>query len=218
MHVDGVERIHVDGVLGEDCTLGLACRAGGVDQQQWIIRTARLQRAVSAVIPQERCPRDRLAVLAGWQDAGNCIGIVRRMKHHTDLRILQDVTQFRRSEPPVQRRQDEPQPRRGKNRDDLDFAVLAVPGNRVARLEAKRVGHGGGSGRNEAVQLAIAQRPVVTRYGGSVRLLRSMFGNPCGNAAHSSRSPGLYSASRPIRSRQISAVHGSMSEPQRESR
>ena len=67
--------------------------------------------------------------------------------------------------------------------------------------------------RSEAIQFLLCDSGLLRRFAP-----RNDGESFAGNPGYSSLSPGSYSASRPMRSRQSSAVQGSISEPQRLSR
>ena len=132
-------------------------------------------------------------------------------------------------EPEVQWREDGPDPGAGKQQHQHQWMVQAQPGHPVAGADALGSQHGLGGG-NPPGQLAIADGFLLEAQGDLGRPLRRPLVDDAGEASRhrsllarshrsqSSDSPDSYRASRPIRSRHSSAVHGSIRLPQRESR
>ena len=210
------------GLLCEYGALGPSRCARGVDDQQ---RRAPIDirfAAVAAIGSHQVGQRD--ATVGRMIQANNlrlrgCDRARERLGHEqcAHIGVGQDELQFRHRKPPVQRHQHRAQPRAGVEQHQVVGMVHRQHRDAVAATHAqlrfqraRKCSDALGEGRVAPCLTGKAQRRLVGCEGG---VAIDHVGK-----VHVSVSPLLYSAPWPIRSRQTSAVHGAIRDPQRLSR
>ena len=138
---------------------------------------------------------------------------------HLGAGIGEDEELLGDSQPPVQRHQHRAEPRACIEQDQIVRPVQAQDRDAVTTADAEFLLQGRCGPFDAIGERSIAQPLALEGDGGLVwRKRRVAIDQTAEVHRQSSVSPASYSASRPIRSRQSSAVQGSISEPQRLSR